>query len=242
MLGWVQYYNDNNDQLVNNFQGPVVAQEEQNKTYRSWVNDFLSWGPVDPTVGMPVTNIDGITQAPFYQNVANIKVYKCPADNYVSAAQVAAGMTFRPRSYSMNCFFGAYGLTPKAGVPPGANDIYPTYQQFLKGAALRTPANLFVLLDEQADSINDGWFQINPDPTATSWADLPASYHNRDGSFSFADGHSEIHRWRSGVCTIIPVQYNTSTSHSWPAFSTDPTGAGQQDYSWLCQQASLPLN
>lgn len=246
MLAWVQYSTDNNDQLVYNFQGPQVALEEQNQTYRSWVNDFLSWGPTDPTVGMPVTNIDGITKAPFFQFASNIKIYKCPADNYVSSQQLAVGMTYRPRSYSMSCFFGAYSPPekPKAGVPAGANDIYPTYRQFVRGADLRTPANLFVLLDEQADSINDGWLQINPDPTATSWSDLPASYHNRDGSFAFADGHTEIHRWRSATCTIIPVRYlgQPLPANVWPAFSTDTSGAGQFDYSWLCRQASLPLN
>ena len=31
--------------------------------------------------------------------------------------------------------------------------------------------------------------------TAGNWADLPASYHNGAAGFSFADGHSEIHKW-----------------------------------------------
>lgn len=242
MLGWVQYYNDNNDQLVNNYSGGNVSKEEQKQTYRSWVNNIMDWSVQDTYTGQYITNTDGITKAPFYQYAGNLKVYKCPADNYVSPAQIAAGVSSRPRSYSMNCFFGAY--EPPEMNPPnnGANNIYPTYRQFLRGTSLRTPANLFVLLDEQADSINDGWLQINPDPTATSWYDLPASYHNRDGSFAFADGHSEIHRWRSGTCTIIPVQYTAQPHGPWPAFSTDSTGAGQFDYSWLCQQASLPLN
>ena len=35
-----------------------------------------------------------------------------------------------------------------------------------------------------------------PDPTTTQMVDWPASYHNRAGGFSFADGHSEIKKWR----------------------------------------------
>jgi prepilin-type processing-associated H-X9-DG protein len=27
---------------------------------------------------------------------------------------------------------------------------------------------------------------------------IPATYHNRCGSFSFADGHAELHRWQGG--------------------------------------------
>lgn len=244
MLAWVQYSTDNNDQLVNNYQGEQVAAEEANQTYRSWVNNFMDWNVNDSATGVPITDTDGITKAPFYQFVGNLKVYKCPGDHFVSAIQTAAGISSRPRSYSMNCFFGAYTPPekPKTGVPAGANDIYPTYRQFMTSTSLRTPANLFVLLDEQGDSINDGWFQIDPTLTATSWSDLPASYHNRDGSFAFADGHSEIHRWRSGTCTIIPIMYTPQPHPAWPAFSTDPTGAGQQDYLWLAQQASLPLN
>ncbi|HEX3626659.1 MAG TPA: prepilin-type N-terminal cleavage/methylation domain-containing protein [Verrucomicrobiae bacterium] len=243
MIGWVQYYDDYNDQLVNNYQGPQVALEEQNKTYRSWVNDFLSWGPTDPNVGMPVTNIDGITQAPFFRYVGNIKTYKCPGDHYVSPQQLAQGMSFRPRSYSMSCFFGAYGPNPKANVPAGANDIYPTYRQFMKSSDLRTPAELFVILDEHADSINDGWLQTNPDITSGVWNDLPASYHDGACGIAFADGHSEIHVWKSRTCTILPVLYQNPPDRApWPQFSTDASGIGWRDGQWLEQRASLPLN
>jgi prepilin-type processing-associated H-X9-DG protein len=58
----------------------------------------------------------------------------------------------------------------------------------------------FVLLDERQDSINDGYFVTEmdgyPSATTTKIVDYPASYHNRAAGFSFADGHSEIHKWR----------------------------------------------
>lgn len=239
MLAWVQYYNDNNDHLVNNFSGGQVSVEEINKTYRSWVNNIMDWQVLDAYTGEPVTNITGITQAAFFQYAGNVKIYKCPGDHYVSPQQVAAGISSRPRSYSMNCFFGAYSPTTNNT----ANNIFPTYRQFLTGSSLRTPANLFVMLDEQADSINDGWLQTDPDTTtATAWNDLPASYHGGACGIAFADGHSEIHKWRSGTCTIIPVAYTPQPHGPWPAFSSDPTGAGLQDGVWLEQQASLPLN
>ena len=54
---------------------------------------------------------------------------------------------------------------------------------------------MFVVLDEREDSINDGWYASDPD---TKWQiiDYPASYHGNACGYSFADGHSEIHRWR----------------------------------------------
>src|SRR5215472_4956553 len=92
MLGWIQYYNDNNDQLVNNYGLQFAAFEEANKTYRSWANDFMTWQPAD-LQNNPVNDLDGLTQAPFYRYTGNVAVYKCPADTYVSAAQTAAGIT-----------------------------------------------------------------------------------------------------------------------------------------------------
>ena len=36
-------------------------------------------------------------------------------------------------------------------------------------------------------------------PAIYRWLDLPASYHGNAGGLSFADGHSEIHRWRDAA-------------------------------------------
>jgi prepilin-type N-terminal cleavage/methylation domain-containing protein/prepilin-type processing-associated H-X9-DG protein len=62
-----------------------------------------------------------------------------------------------------------------------------------------SPAETWVFLDEHPDSINDPGF-YNPD-TATELTDTPATYHNGAGGFSFADGHSEIHKWRAVLST-----------------------------------------
>ena len=65
--------------------------------------------------------------------------------------------------------------------------ICPAWHQ-----AAGEPAWLF--LDEHPDSINDGYFIT--DPNANTWQDLPACYHNGACGFAFADGHSEIHKWK----------------------------------------------
>src|ERR1043166_6988557 len=73
------------------------------------------------------------------------------------------------------------------------------------------PASTFVFLDENINSINDGWFYVDItgiDPvgnivlTKVKIADLPAVYHNRASSFSFGDGHAEIHKWVSGNMSV----------------------------------------
>jgi prepilin-type N-terminal cleavage/methylation domain-containing protein/prepilin-type processing-associated H-X9-DG protein len=238
MLGWIQYPGDNNDQLVNNYGGGSPALEEKNQTYRSWVNNVMSWQVTDPIVGMRVDNLDGITKAPFFQYTLNRAIYKCPADNYVSSAQRGAGVTSRPRSYSMNGFFGAFLPPDKIGLHPNLNNNYPTYRQFLTSTSIRFPSRLFVMIDEHPDSINDGYMQTDPTPTPAAFADLPASYHGGACGIAFADGHSEIHMWRSKACTILPVTYPL-TKPSWPSFSTDSSGLGLQDGLWLGQRASI---
>ena len=38
------------------------------------------------------------------------------------------------------------------------------------------------------------------------WIDFPGNYHNGAGNLSFADGHSEIHRWLDAR-TKPPIRY-----------------------------------
>jgi prepilin-type N-terminal cleavage/methylation domain-containing protein/prepilin-type processing-associated H-X9-DG protein len=240
MLGWIQYAGDNKDQLVNNYGGSFPATEEQNKTYRSWVNNVMTWQPTFHL--LPVTDIDGITQAPFYDYTRNVAIYKCPADNFVSTQQRAAGISSRPRSYSMNMFCGA-NVPPEVGPATTANNTFPTYRQFLTLSSIIRPANLWVVMDEHPDSINDGFLQSDPHPDITQWVagtwnDLPASYHDGACGIAFADGHSEIHMWRSRTCTILPITF--SAHPAWPPFSNDPIGAAQ-DAGWLAQLTSIPL-
>jgi len=92
-----------------------------------------------------------------------------------------------------------------------------------------TPANLWVFVDEHPDSINDGSFfnaQRNPE-----WIDLPSNQHNGACGFAFADGHSEIHKWRSSV-TKYPVKLVD--------WSRTPVALQDPDFSWLLQRTSHP--
>jgi prepilin-type N-terminal cleavage/methylation domain-containing protein/prepilin-type processing-associated H-X9-DG protein len=249
MLGWIQYYNDNNDQLVNNFGLGFSSAEENNKTYNNWVCGCMGWGKSDPYfASIPMDNTDGITKALLFKYTGNIAVYKCPADNYLSSQQKAAGIKLRPRSYSMNTYFGAN--IPPSAVTPGSPpySIYAAnYFHFLKAGSIPNPAGLYVTMDEHPDSINDGILQ---EPAATtssewssvsqngaSWNDLPASYHDGACGFAFADGHSEIHKFTSKVCTILPVTYQPL---SLTPFTSDP-GPGWQDAIWVGSRSSLPV-
>ena len=138
------------------------------------------------------TNIDyviGPHQGSLGPYVKTEKIFKCPADR--SLTKLADGNSYpRVRSYSMNAMVGDVGDLSQAGV----NRNNPDYVQFFNMSSIPEPAKIFVFLHEHPDSINDGYFINKAD--YWEWIDLPASYHNGAASFSFADGHSETHRWR----------------------------------------------
>ena len=233
MLAWIQYAHDCDDHIVNNFGSVETLATIANQTYENWVNDVEDW-----SINPQVFDLTGIQKAAFFKYVGNAGVYKCPADRYLSGLQIAAGFGARPRSYSMNGYFGPYNPTWTST----ANNFYTGYAQFLRLSSTPNPANLFVTLDEHPDSINDGYFDDNANPVASQWAsqnwnDLPASYHDGACGFSFADGHSEIHKWKSTLCTILPVKLAPGVPHI--PFSSDLANVSA-DIQWMASRASVP--
>jgi prepilin-type processing-associated H-X9-DG protein len=119
-----------------------------------------------------------------YKYVGNLGVYKCPADRKTTLDPFGKRGNIRTiRSMSMNCFMNPIN---KWGVG----------RAYRKMADLvdPSPVNCWVTIDESPTSINDGWFVV--EPGLGEWVDTPAAYHNGAGGLAFADGHSEIKKWR----------------------------------------------
>ncbi|HUA67642.1 MAG TPA: hypothetical protein VMA13_03765, partial [Candidatus Saccharimonadales bacterium] len=144
------------------------------------------------------TNLATITEASLGVYAQNeTAIYRCPSDHALSLMQRAAGWTARIRSYSMNAMIGNAGDFTANGY----NVNNPDYVQFFKITQIPHPSEIFVFLDEHPDSIDDGYFVNHA--YSWQWTDLPASYHNNAAAFSFADGHSALHRW-TAPSTIRP--------------------------------------
>jgi prepilin-type N-terminal cleavage/methylation domain-containing protein/prepilin-type processing-associated H-X9-DG protein len=182
-MAWMIYADDHNGVLAYNL-GWSTTNLSMNL---NWVNNVLDWN----VVNSDNTNIAKVVETglgPYASKEVNI--YRCPSDRVLSDVQRAAGWSSRVRSYSMNAMIGDAGTFSQAGY----NVNNPDYIQFFKYTAIPRPADIFVFLDEHPDSIDDGYFVNNSD--YPRWRDLPASYHNNAGTFSFTDGHAESHRWR----------------------------------------------
>lgn len=66
-----------------------------------------------------------------------------------------------------------------------------------------SPSGRWVFVDEHPDSISFGSFGFNPG--YNQWIHLPASHHNGACGLVFADGHTEVKKWRF-ASTIQPVR------------------------------------
>ena len=133
----------------------------------------------------------------------------------------------------------ALGIGGEAETDPHkkANDWlkYPTYRTYIKETDMTSPApsDMWVFLDEDPDSINDGSFavQIPATPFATEWIDVPAKLHGNSCGFSFADGHSEIHKWLSPG-NIVPTTYTLLTKGT--------PEEQDKDILWVAEHTSAP--
>jgi prepilin-type N-terminal cleavage/methylation domain-containing protein len=176
-LGWIMYAGDHGDKLLSSL---------------GWCGN----SDMSPTDNPNFTDYELLRNLPLSPYVGkSIMVWRCPGSDRRSTLPSTLGQP-GARNYSMNNWIGHYS---NRGDSPG-------YFEFIKmGDFIRPgPANTFVLLDE-SDSINDGWFMAsltgfdprNPaQQEAAGFGDAPGSWHDRACGFSFADGHSEIHKWR----------------------------------------------
>ncbi|MGN6385601.1 MAG: type II secretion system protein [Verrucomicrobiota bacterium] len=170
-LAWTMYTGDNNERFVNNH-----GKEETRAFRKNWVNNVIDW-----TNNPENTNNAFLTDAklgPYTHR--STAIFKCPSDRGI------ADNGPRNRTMSMNSLVGDPSVL--------IDKFNPAYVQFLKSSELVNPSSIFVFLDEHPDTINDGFFMNQFD--TLKWGNLPGSFHNGAANLSFADGHTEEHRWQ----------------------------------------------
>jgi prepilin-type processing-associated H-X9-DG protein len=230
-LAWQLYAGDNDDRCVNNF---GVAETRQSRDspnpalkYQNWCNNVMTWGATSRD-DSDNTNTFLVQQGLLSRYASGgYQIYKCPADKFLSGPQRQRGWTHRVRSLSLNAFTGIFSINPGDSTKMGVNTFFPAYRQFLRLSDIQSPAEIYTFLDEHPDSINDGYFLIDPNING-QWGDLPASYHNGAGGFAFADGHAEIHKWL-GASTKQKVRMT-----GWGGGA-----AHRPDYRWLAERTSV---
>lgn len=228
-LAWRMYSDDHRDDLL-------FASEDWGNpptTNQAWVTGTLDFNPANQSNWDPSLTIEHSPMWPYCSK--NLAIWKCPADT--SFVVVNGQQKPRVRSMSMNVFLGGFGGTyGNWDVVMGA--VWSAFKIYRKQSELAYPgpSHIFVFLDMRQDSINtgnfatdmDGWFNL---PGNYGFFDLPGFYHGQACGFSFADGHSEIRRWRDSR-TVPPLTPESFTS----GFSSP----NNPDVNWLQERTTRP--
>ena len=217
-LAYIMYTGDNRENL------PINS--DQSAPYNgqpSWVTGWLDWSNL--SVNTNTANLVNDSYSLLGGNLGrNFKVFACPAANYVSSSQRASGWDRRARSVTMN-----------ASVGDGAKyQFWPSMHVVKKstGFHLPGPSDVWLVLDEHPDSLDDAIFYTpNFSAGITTLVEIPGCMHAGACGVTFADGHSEIHKWK-GKFSNQPVKYAYTINISIPA--------GDPDLAWLAQHT--PLN
>jgi prepilin-type N-terminal cleavage/methylation domain-containing protein len=208
---WRMYAEDSNDLLVyastrgNTAKVPSLTGDDP--------DDFAWSGAHMDEKGSNLANWDpsfDMQKRPLWKYTKSVPIYKCPSDH--SSVPWLGQQKPRILTMSMNLFVGGFAPEKGAGQAGTAGGWENTsvaggYKVYSKLASIDAPSMIFVFLDMREDRVN--WSNFLTDMTGSfpsapdSWelGDLPGFYHNMGCGFSFADGHSEMRRWRSSATT-----------------------------------------
>ncbi|MBL9137016.1 MAG: type II secretion system protein [Verrucomicrobiales bacterium] len=205
-----------------------------------------NWCPGSAGIGQAYEFNSDIFKNPTNNLLANyiggsVEVYKCPADKRVGKYQgtdpAKKGLKVpSARTVSMSQAVGTNPSAPRAKAPvdgPWLDNnhthvLNQKWRTFGKESDFSDPgpAMTWVLIDEEAKSLNDAGFAVGM--VRAEWIDWPGTYHNMACGFAFADGHSEIKKWKVGTTKV-----GTSVSRL--------AVPGSVDWTWISQRTSAAL-
>jgi prepilin-type N-terminal cleavage/methylation domain-containing protein/prepilin-type processing-associated H-X9-DG protein len=242
-LGWRLYAEDSREVMTyastaNNTQKPPSSDATDPDNY-AWsgahmdftAGNLANWDP----------NYD-MKRRPLWPYVKSTAIYKCPADH----SMIDVNGVSKPRilTMSMNLYMG--GFAPARGSGQCGNDggwgFADAYNVFCKMPGITMPSMIFVFLDMREDRVNWSNFMADmsgyspPNPSQYQFtSDLPGMYHNLAAGFSFADGHSEMHRWKDSR-TMPPLVIGAVD----PLASSSTPAPGSVDVAWLQDHSTRP--
>ena len=123
----------------------------------------------------------------------------------------------------------------------GPNAVQTTYRVYSKLSTIVNPPKTFVFVDEHPNSINAAAFATQVKGAegaggAEQIIDFPASYHNGACGFSFADGHSEIHKWLSSQIKNAPISLPPTML---PLNRPAEDAAAKLDVKWMAENTTV---
>ena len=225
-LCWTMYADDNNDNIVPNLINSPL----------SWVNGSWSDGSI-------ANDLPGATDDKFvrigllFKYNSSVKVYACPDQKSVYVMTYTKVVQAMPaRSYSISGQMGGGQVDGNGNIVPiviGLNPASASANKKTTQINRPEPSKAFVFVDESLYTIDDGFFAVRVNEDI--WANFPASRHGDSGSFSFADGHSEIKHWK--------VPSTRTLSDPWGNTAAPKIGGQKNpDLQWVAERYIDPPN
>jgi prepilin-type N-terminal cleavage/methylation domain-containing protein/prepilin-type processing-associated H-X9-DG protein len=216
-LAWAMYADDNADAIAGNH-----WQEQANRVpdKSNWVSGWLDPRQVNNTDNTNTTLLLDSRYGVLGRYATSAEVYRCVASRV--KAKEGGGLYPVVRTVSMSVWMGFRSLP--------WNDGYRSFHKTGDITGLSVSEAL-VFVDERDDSIDDGEFAI--DMVGNQIVNVPAGYHGGSGGLTFADGHAEIHRWRTPE--VLRSQQTGAQTKKWEFM---PVSADNRDLLWMRAHAT----
>ena len=220
-LAWMMYADDNNEQMVG-FNTTSVNP----MNWRAGIGVVLVASLPDPREDIINKARLGYKQpspafaGPLWRYAPNADIIHCPGDTRFN---LPVGSGFGYDSYS-----GVGGLNGEAAAP------------LLKRTQVLHSSDRFLWVegaDMRGENVGSWNMKVGTAPDFSDYklGDSPADFHNGQASFSFADGHVELHKWVAS--DTITYARNTSRTKD-----QNPPGSSTADTQWLGQRFINPNN
>lgn len=216
----------------------------------NWVSSFQSgWMPSVSSGGSPDAGRQDLLANPRTSALAGflggkVSVFKCPTDPRLCIysgpdTNLTGKVVPVVRSTSMNAGVGTKGVCLASGngnAPVDgpwldgnhnhiANQPYATFGK-MTDFKICSPADIWVFVDDDPWTINDTTMSVIA--AEPQFVDYPSPVHGNGTSFSFADGHAEVHPWESRLFIHTGVPPRTSAQ----------PGAQYDDWFWWAFHAT----
>ena len=217
---WIMYSDANNDFIAGNNWESEAGANGVPRGNLNWLTGWLDPRQADNTDNTNILLLLDPQWASLGIYTKSAKLYCCTA----SRITAREGGEFYPvvRTISMSGWMGYNNTIWNSG--------YKLFRKLTDVVGL-SPSDAFVFIDERDDSIDDGYFAV--DMMVDQLANLPAGYHAGSGAVTFADGHAEIHQWRSSEVLARQQSGVEAVKHEFISVSPDNV-----DLVWLRAHAT----
>jgi len=224
-LGWTMYTGDNQGRLIG-FDPSVLP-----------TSGIVPWcwqaAPTTPSIPPNATPEDkqmiklqaAYKQGGLYQYAPNVNVLHCPADRR-ALSPVNLNTTQPPGSFAWGSYSGAGGMN---GVSWNAS-VMITKESSIFHASQRY---LWVEENDPRGESVGAWVidaKNPPNWTGSAFVDGPAAWHGGTSTFSFADGHAEMHKWLDSATVPYALSMLPNKWQSPPNMSRCPN-----DLAYVCK-------